>query len=64
MSDKKRTFEESLERLDEILEIISSQSSSLENNLALYQEGVEIIKELEKELARANDKIKKVVEIK
>ena len=64
MSEKKMTFEESLRRLDEILETISNQSSTLDKNLSLYHEASEIIKELEEDLKVASEKVEKIVEIK
>ena len=57
-------FKESLDRLDEIVNQISSKALSLDESLALYEEGSKIIKELEKELKAAEEKIEKVVDIK
>ena len=64
MSEKKMNFKESLDRLDEIVNQISSKALSLDESLALYEEGNKIIKELEKELKTAEEKIEKVVDIK
>ena len=64
MSEKKMNFKESLDRLDEIVNQISSKALSLDESLALYEEGSKIIKELEEELKAAEEKIEKVVDIK
>ena len=47
MSEKKINFKESLDRLDEIVNQISSKALSLDESLALYEEGSKIIKELD-----------------
>ena len=62
MPEKKLTFEEKMNRLDEILAKIDSGNVSLEENLKLYSEGTELINDLEKTLNEAKDKIKKINE--
>ena len=58
------SFQDNLKRLDEIVESISNKTLPLDESLSLYEEGMKIIKELEKELTEAEAKIEKVVEIK
>ena len=53
-----------MKRLDEIANKISSQDLPLDECLALYQEGQKIIKNLEKALAEAAEKVEKVIETK
>ena len=60
---KKLEFEDALKRLEEIVDKISNGNSSLDESLALYQEGQDIIKTLETLLKEAEDKVEKVVEI-
>ena len=62
MPEKKLTFEEKMNRLDEIVAKIDSGNVSLEENLKLYSEGTELINDLEKTLNEAKDKIKKIDE--
>ena len=62
--DEKLDFEKEMKRLDEIVSKISSQNVSLDESLALYQEGQMIIKSLEKALEEAKDKVEKVIETK
>ena len=60
---KKLDFEKEVKRLDEILEAISSKTLPLDESLKLYEEGNQIIANLEKALKEAEDKIEKVVGI-
>ncbi len=39
---KKKTFEEALNRLEEIAELMESNEMGLENSVKLYKEGVEL----------------------
>ena len=64
MSEERIDFEKEMKRLDEIANKISSQDLSLDECLALYQEGQKIIKNLEKALAEATEKVEKVIETK
>lgn len=57
-------FEQEMKKLDEIVNKISSQDLPLDECLALYQEGQIIIKNLEKALEEAKEKVEKVVETK
>ena len=61
--EKKLDFESSLKRLEEIVNKISSGKISLDESLALYKEGQEIIKNLETQLNEAEEKVEKVIEI-
>ena len=49
--------------IDEIVEKISSKALPLEESLKLYEEGNEIIRELEKALKEAQEKVEKIVDI-
>lgn len=64
MPEEKIDFEKEMKRLDEIANNISSQDLPLDECLALYQEGQKIIKNLEKALAEAAEKVEKVIETK
>lgn len=63
MEDKVK-FEDKLNRLDDIVDKMSNDSLSLDDSLALYEEGNKIIKDLEKALKEAEDKIEKIIESK
>lgn len=65
MADKKETinFQKELDRLNEIVEKISSKALPLDESLKLYEEGAKIIKTLEKELKDAEAKVESVIEV-
>ena len=63
MSDKKIDFAKKSERLDQIVEEISSKALPLEESLKLYEEGMVIIKELESVLKAAEEKVEEIVTI-
>ena len=64
MEEERIDFEKQMQKLDEIVEKISSSNLPLDECLALYQEGQKIIKSLEKALEEAKEKVKKVIETK
>ena len=64
MIDKNIDFEAGEKRLDEIVSKITSGELSLEESLALYEEGKEIIKVLQARLQEAEEKVEKIIEVK
>ena len=64
MMEKKIDFKKKLERLEEIVNLISNNALSLDESLKLYEEGQQIIKMLSKELEEAEKKVETVVDIK
>lgn len=56
-SKKSVNFEKKLNRLEEITEEIEGKALPLNESIALYQEGKEIIKELEEALKQAEKAI-------
>ena len=60
MTNKEKTFEEKMVRLEDIVKEIDKAEASLDENLKLYIEGVELIKDIEKTLTEAKEKIQKV----
>ena len=63
MSEKKVDFAKKSERLDQIVEEISSKALPLDRSLELYEEGMKIIQELETVLKEAEEKVEKIVTI-
>lgn len=63
MAEKKISFEKQIQRLDEIVEKISSKALPLDESLKLYEEGNNIIRELEDALKDAQEKVEKIVDI-
>lgn len=60
MANKEKTFEEKMVRLEDIVKEIDKAEASLDENLKLYIEGVELIKDIEKTLTDAKEKIQNV----
>lgn len=60
--EKEFDFEKEMQRLDEIVGLISSEKLPLDECLKLYKEGQEIVKKLEKALKDAEEKVEKVIE--
>lgn len=54
------SFEEKMNRLDEIVGKVENSALPLEESLKLYQEGTALIKELQSALDDAEKKIKEV----
>lgn len=58
MAEKKeKSFEEKLNRLDEVVGKIEGEELPLQEVLSLYQEGKTLIKELQGELKEAEEKV-------
>lgn len=57
MAEKKKTFEESIARLDEIVKTLESGSAPLEQALTLFEEGTKLIKSCGKILDNAEQKV-------
>ena len=63
MSEKKLDFAKEIERLDEIVNEVSSKALPLEESLKLYEEGTKIIKKLEAALQEASEKVEQILSI-
>ena len=57
MAKRKINFEESIERLEKIVDILESGEEGLEKTMLLYQEGNDIVDKCEKELENAKLKL-------
>lgn len=55
-------FEKSLEELKEILDSVSDENSSIDENLKLYEKAQKIIKELSNALNNAKEKVEKIIQ--
>ena len=58
MAEKKKTFEENLSRLEEIVEEFEDENLTLEKSIKLYEEGVKLAGKCTLELEAAERKIK------
>ena len=52
-----KSFEDRLLRLEQLSEKLKEGGGSLEESVALFEEGVKLARELEKELAKAERKV-------
>ena len=60
MSQKKHTFEENMQRLEEIVRTMEQGDLALEASLKLFQEGTELVRECTEQLDMAQLQVKKL----
>ncbi len=60
--EEKNSFESKLQRLNEIVKAVENNTLSLDESLPLFEEGTNLIKELEEMLNNAEQKIATIVE--
>ncbi len=58
MAEKKKTFEENLARLEEIVNALEDEGITLEKSVKLYEEGVKLASKCTLELENVERKIK------
>ena len=58
---KKNSFEESINRLEELVDKMESGESSLEQNLEWFEEGMDLIKTCQTHLVDADKRVQKLV---
>ena len=62
MSDNtKNNFEESIERLEKIVNKMESGDSTLEQNLIWFEEGMELIKSCQEHLTEAEERVQRLI---
>lgn len=57
---KTRTFEESMERLDEILEILEANDQPLDETIQLFEEGLKLAESCDKQLSGFEKKVQEL----
>lgn len=62
MDDKKTTYEEAVKRLEEIVKKLESGSAPLDESIALFSEGAELVKTCTAMLDEAEQKVKILTE--
>ena len=62
--EDKIDFEKELKRLEEISSKMENKTISLDESIALYEEGIKITKRLEEALKEAEKKVEAVIEVK
>ena len=58
MAKKSMTFESAMERLEEVLRLLENGNETLDHSLALYEEGISLIRSCTEKLENAEQKIK------
>ena len=58
---KKNSFEESINRLEELVDKMESGESSLEQNLEWFEEGMDLIKACQTHLAYADKRVQELI---
>ena len=58
----KFSFEESMKRLETIVKTLESGQVSLDDSLALYEEGIQLVKACEKKLKEVEQKAVKLID--
>lgn len=61
MSKQKRTFEDDLKRLEELVRSLEQNELSLEESLKAFEEGTSLGESLTKELTRAQERVMKLM---
>ena len=64
LNKNKIDFEEELKKLENISLKMDNKAISLDESIALYEQGIEIIKKLEIALKEAEQKVENVIEVK
>ncbi|MDA9739371.1 MAG: exodeoxyribonuclease VII small subunit [Pseudomonadota bacterium] len=62
MSNSKNTFEESLKKLEKIVEKLEDGNVNLDDSIKSFEEGVALVKECQKQLSEAEIKIQTLLE--
>ena len=58
---KKNSFEESINRLEKLVDKMESGESSLEQNLEWFEEGMDLIKKCQIHLVEAEKRVQKLI---
>ena len=61
MSNKSKTFEESMGRLEQIVRSLEQGNVPLEESLKLFQEGTELVRRCDQLLTEAELQVKKIM---
>ena len=61
MSAKKKTFEEQIARLEEIVSLLERGDAQLADSLSLFEEGTKLISACSKELDQAEQQVVKLM---
>ena len=60
--EKKLTFEESMDRLEEIVALLENNEQPLSETIALFEEGLKLVKACDGQLRKFEEKVAKLKE--
>ena len=60
MADKEKTFEESMARLEEIVRILEKNEKPLDETIALFEEGLKLVRTCDSRLKSFETKIEEI----
>ena len=58
---QKMTFEQAIKRLEEIVDLLENNETSLDDSVELFQEGVQLSKYSSKKLGNVENKVSKIL---
>ena len=61
MSEKQPTFETSMQRLDEIVNLLERNQCTLDESIALFEEGLKLSQELSVQLKSYEEKVARLL---
>ena len=61
MNENKPTFESSMQRLDEIVNLLERNQCTLDESIALFEEGLKLSQELSVQLKSYEDKVARLL---
>ncbi|MBQ9744896.1 MAG: exodeoxyribonuclease VII small subunit [Clostridia bacterium] len=63
MPKKEISFENAMERLEEIVNLLEGGESSLDQSLSLFEEGVKLVKICNEKLEKAESAVKQLINV-
>lgn len=63
MPKKDLTFEQAMDRLEEIVSLLESGDSPLDKSLSLFEEGVKLVKLCNSQLEKAESSVKQLINL-
>ena len=58
---EKMTFEQAIKRLEEIVDLLENNETSLDDSVELFQEGVQLSQQCSKKLGNVENKVSKIL---
>ncbi len=62
MAEKKLTFEQSMERLNEIVSLLEENEKGLDETIALFEEGLKLVRSCDQKLKQYETKINDIIQ--